>query len=147
MFENCTTGWGGRYLCGLFYCCSRLCPVLPVSDPLSCCYLHLVVLVVPICASRLSQTLSDWLIVTYIFLHPFLWAVLMHIHDVCVYQLFGATVTTSRSGCHCILQGSFLLLKCIKLFVYLSDLCDWLCWFSNVLVAFAGGRSLYSPGC
>ena len=59
-----TTGWGGLYLCGLFYCCSRLCPVLPVSDPLSCCYLCLVVLVVPICVSRLSQTLSDWLIVT-----------------------------------------------------------------------------------
>ena len=55
---------GGHYLCDLFYCCSRLCPVLPVCDPLSCCYLRLVILVVPICASRLSQTLFDWLIVT-----------------------------------------------------------------------------------
>ena len=35
---------------------------------------------------------------------PFsLWAALMHIHDVCVYQLLVATVTTSRSGCRCIL--------------------------------------------
>ena len=59
-----TSGWGGHYLCGLFYCCSRLCPVLPVSNPLSCCYLHLVILVIPICVSRLSQMLSDLLIVT-----------------------------------------------------------------------------------
>ena len=138
LFENCATGWEGHYLCGQFYCCSRLCPVLPVSDPSSCCYLCLVVLVVTICASRLSQMLFDWSIVTYIFSHLFLWAVLMHILDVCVYQLLVATITMSCSGCRCILQGFFLLLKCIKLFVYLGHLCDWSCWFSDVLVTFAG---------
>ena len=66
----------------------------------------------------------------------------MHIHDVCVYRLLVATVTMSPSGCCCILQGFFLLLKCIKLFVYLGDLCDWLCWFSDVLVTFAGKVTL-----
>ena len=58
---------------------------------------------------------------------------------------FGSTVTTSRSGCRCILQCFFLLLKCIKLFVYLGDLHDWSCWFSNVLVAFAGGKVTLLP--
>ena len=62
----------------------------------------------------------------------------MHIHDVCVYRLLVVTVTMSHSGCHCILQGFFLLLKGFKLFVYLGDLHDWSCWFSDVLVTFVG---------
>ena len=66
----------------------------------------------------------------------------MHIHDVCVYRLLVATVMMSHSGCCCILQGFFLLLRCINLFVYLGDLCDWSCWFSDVLVTFVGKITL-----
>ena len=46
----------------------------------------------------------------------------MHIHDVCVYWFLVATVTTSHSGCRCILQRCLLPLKCIKLFVYFEGL-------------------------
>ena len=103
LFEICTTGWGDRYLCGLFYCCSQLHPILPVYDPLLCCYLHLVILVIPICMSRLLQTWSDWLIVTYIFSCLFLVGC-SHAYSWCLQLLvLVATVTTSHSGCCCIL--------------------------------------------
>ena len=103
LFEICTTGWGDHYLCDLFYCCSRLCPILPVYDPSLCCYLCLVILVVPICVLRLSQMRSDCLIVTYIFLRLFLVGC-SHAYSWCLQLLvLAATVTTSHSGCHCIL--------------------------------------------
>ena len=148
MFETCAAGWRGHYLCDLFYCCSRLCPVLPVCDPLFCCYLRLVVLVVPICASRLSQMLFDWLIVTWIFSHLFsLWVVLIHIHDVCVYWLLVATVTIGRAAFRRIprtTQGS--VTPCCGLLVVARSLRLVILFFEECL-ELSGGVLLFVVGC
>ena len=63
---------GGVVTCVIcFIVALRLCPVLPVCDPRFCCYLCLVILVIPICVLRLSQTLFDWLIVHLDIFAPF----------------------------------------------------------------------------
>ena len=56
LLEICPTSWRDCYLCVLFYGCSSLRPILPGCDPLLCCYLRLVILVMHILVSRLSQT-------------------------------------------------------------------------------------------
>ena len=75
-----------------------------------------------LCVEAIANTV--WLVDSHqdIFAPFSLWAALMHIHDVCVYWLLVATVTTSRSGCHCILQRFLSPLKCIKLLVYFERL-------------------------
>ena len=71
----------------------------------------------------------------------------MHIHDVCVYRLWWRSLRQVVLVVAVSCNVSFILLKRVRLFVYLGDLRDWSWWFLDILVAFCGGESLFFLGC
>ena len=141
------TSWRSRYLSGLFYGCSRLCPILPVWDPLFCCYLHLVVLVIPIWVSRLSQN-TIWLAES----HLDIFAPFPVGCSSCIFMMF----TISGSDGDCYDELFWLPLNSVK-----SINCHYNVWIINylwrpirlVVLVFKGrcdlygGKLLFSVGC
>ena len=77
----------------------------------------------------------------------FLWVVLIHIHDVCVYRLLVAIVTASHTGFRVVsqtLRGCVTL--CCRLLVILRSLCLVVLVFEECL-ELRGGVLLFDVGC
>ena len=76
-----------------------------------------------------------------------MWVVLIHIHDVCVYQLLVAIITASRTGCRVVsrtLRGCVTL--CCRLLVIMRLLCLVILVFEECL-ELHGGVLLFVAGC